>query len=117
VRDVLDQAVVTLHHVAYALDDVRSYFTAHGPTGFAHSEDGTRVYTALGEHGRELDALYERLSIRLGRDHPAVAQFKVADEAVLDISLTLVIERTVDPTTWLIITGWTATIHERKIIG
>jgi len=32
-------------------------------------------------------------------------------------SLTLVIERTVDPTTWLIVTGWTATDHERKIIG
>ncbi len=32
-------------------------------------------------------------------------------------ALTLVIERTVDPTTWLIITGWTATLRERKIIG
>jgi hypothetical protein len=31
--------------------------------------------------------------------------------------LTLVIERTIDPTTWLIITGWTATIRERRIIG
>jgi uncharacterized DUF497 family protein len=32
-------------------------------------------------------------------------------------ALTLVVERTVDPTTWLIVTGWTATIRERKIIG
>jgi hypothetical protein len=32
-------------------------------------------------------------------------------------ALTLVIERTVDPTTWLIITGWTATVRERRIIG
>lgn len=31
-------------------------------------------------------------------------------------ALTLVIERTVDPTTWLIVTGWTATPTERKII-
>jgi uncharacterized DUF497 family protein len=30
--------------------------------------------------------------------------------------LTLVIERTVDPTSWLIVTGWMATARERKII-
>lgn len=31
--------------------------------------------------------------------------------------LTLVIERTTDPTTWLIVTGWSATSAERKIFG
>ncbi len=31
--------------------------------------------------------------------------------------LTLVIERTVDPTTWLIVTGWSSTAAERKILG
>lgn len=31
--------------------------------------------------------------------------------------LTLVIERTVDPTAWLIVTGWTATERERRIIS
>ena len=31
--------------------------------------------------------------------------------------LTLVIERTSDPTTWLIITGWDATARERRILG
>jgi hypothetical protein len=30
--------------------------------------------------------------------------------------LTLVIERTLDPTTWLIVTGWPATDRERKIL-
>jgi uncharacterized DUF497 family protein len=30
--------------------------------------------------------------------------------------LTLVIERTLDPTTWLIVTGWLATDRERKIL-
>lgn len=30
--------------------------------------------------------------------------------------LTLVIERTVDPTTWLVVTGWTATEGERTIL-
>ena len=31
-------------------------------------------------------------------------------------ALTLVIERTLDPTTWLIVTGWPATERERRII-
>jgi uncharacterized DUF497 family protein len=30
--------------------------------------------------------------------------------------LTLVIERTVDPTTWLVVTGWHATDRERTIL-
>jgi hypothetical protein len=31
--------------------------------------------------------------------------------------LTLVIERTTDPTTWLVVTGWSATAGERKLLG
>lgn len=31
--------------------------------------------------------------------------------------LTLVIERTIDPTTWLIVTGWSATDAERNLLG
>jgi hypothetical protein len=31
--------------------------------------------------------------------------------------LTLVIEQTVEPTTWLIVTGWSSTDAERKILG
>jgi uncharacterized DUF497 family protein len=30
--------------------------------------------------------------------------------------LTLVIERTVDPTTWLVVTGWIATAAERNLL-
>jgi len=30
--------------------------------------------------------------------------------------LTLVIERTVEPTTWLVVTGWSATLAERRIL-
>jgi hypothetical protein len=32
-------------------------------------------------------------------------------------ALTLVIEATLEPTTWLIVTGWEATSVERKILG
>jgi uncharacterized DUF497 family protein len=31
-------------------------------------------------------------------------------------ALTLVVERTREPTTWLIVTGWEATTRERKIL-
>jgi hypothetical protein len=31
-------------------------------------------------------------------------------------ALTLVVERTREPTTWLIVTGWEATVRERKIL-
>jgi hypothetical protein len=31
--------------------------------------------------------------------------------------LTIVIEQTVDPTTWLIVTGWASTDPERKLLG
>jgi hypothetical protein len=32
-------------------------------------------------------------------------------------SLTLVLERTLDPTSWLIVTGWESSERERKILG
>jgi hypothetical protein len=31
--------------------------------------------------------------------------------------LTLVIEQTIDPTTWLIVTGWSATSAERNLLS
>ena len=31
-------------------------------------------------------------------------------------ALTLVLERTIDPTSWLIVTGWEATERERRIL-
>ncbi len=31
--------------------------------------------------------------------------------------LTLVLERTIEPTTWLIVTGWRSTDAERRILG
>jgi uncharacterized DUF497 family protein len=31
--------------------------------------------------------------------------------------LTLVIERTVDPTTWVIVTGWDSATRERRLVG
>lgn len=31
-------------------------------------------------------------------------------------ALTLIVERTLDPTTWQVVTGWTATRRERKML-
>jgi hypothetical protein len=33
-----------------------------------------------------------------------------------DRALTLVLERTLDPTSWLIVTGWEASDRERRIL-
>lgn len=32
-------------------------------------------------------------------------------------ALTLVIERTIEPSAWLVVTGWTATAPERRMLG
>jgi hypothetical protein len=85
VRDILDEAAVALHETAYLLDDVRSFLTQHGGVSFFKTEDGTATCKALGVRGRELDALLERLSVRLGVDHQVVAAFKAADAATLGI--------------------------------
>lgn len=85
VRDLLDEAAVALHRVTYVLDDVRSSLTQYGGVRFFKTDDGTTTYEQLGEHGRELDALLERLSVRLGPEHEAVSAFKAADEAVLQV--------------------------------
>jgi hypothetical protein len=34
-----------------------------------------------------------------------------------DRAVTLVIEATLDPTTWMIVTGWESTAAERKLLG
>jgi hypothetical protein len=32
-------------------------------------------------------------------------------------ALTLVVERTIEPSSWLVVTGWTATKDERRMLG
>lgn len=85
VRDVLDEAAVALHRTAYVLDDLRSQLTQHRPIAFVHSDDGTDLYKRLGDHGEALDALLERVSVRLGRDHDVAKALSAADGAFLKI--------------------------------
>lgn len=85
VRDVLDEAATELHNTAYLLDDVRSYLVQHNGVSFFKTEQGTTTYQALGDRGRDLDALVERLSVRLGPQQSAVVAFRAADAAVLEI--------------------------------
>jgi hypothetical protein len=82
VRDVLDEAAVTLHKVTYTLDRVpselaiRREFTAEGVT---------ETPEQLRAGSEAIAALLERLSVRLGRDHPVVREFAAADGAVLKV--------------------------------
>jgi hypothetical protein len=76
VRDILDEAAVALHVAAYALDNVRGYLDQYGGVRFFKTDDGSDTYKLLGSHGKELDALVERLSVRLGRDCDVVVAFR-----------------------------------------
>jgi hypothetical protein len=94
-RGVLDKAATWLHRTSYVLDDF--YGKVH--LSYVQSEDGQRMTARLRKCGRELDALYERLSVRLGREHPVTRTFKNADDAVLHTwraILMLALEQTPD---------------------
>lgn len=67
------------------LDDLRSQLTQRRPIPFFHSNDGTKLYQRLGDHGELLDALLERVSVRLGRDHDVAKALSAADGAFLKI--------------------------------
>jgi hypothetical protein len=85
VRDVLDDAAVALHRIAYVLDDVRSRLVTNRPAPFFHSGEGTELFKRLGNHGEALDALVERVSVRLGREHEVAKALSAADGAFLKI--------------------------------
>ena len=81
--------------------------------------------TAAGKLGRRdiSDVEVEQL---LGNRHVTVRNPSAAGKPLRrlligltdgDRILTLVIEQTVEPTTWLVISGWTATIEERRMLG
>ncbi len=50
-----------------------------------------------------------------GPDHPPPRRLLIGETNAGRV-LTLVVEQTIEPTTWLIITGWNATEAERKIL-
>ena len=49
-------------------------------------------------------------------DAPQHARRLVVGRTAGGRTLTLVVERTLEPTTWLIVTGWDATDRERKML-
>jgi len=81
---VLGEAAIVLHRVACALDSVRSRLTEHG-AGFFETEQRARPYEDLKQLGHEIEALADRLSVKLGREHEATAAFASARVAVQDI--------------------------------
>jgi hypothetical protein len=83
-RALLDDAATALHEVEYALDDARSNFVQHGQAMF-EDEVLSKPYRALRRAGKNFDRLLERLKVRLGPGHDAVAAFEAANAAVLEI--------------------------------
>jgi len=53
---------------------------------------------------------------RRRRDAPQRARRLVVGQTAGGRTLTLVVERTLEPSTWLIVTGWDATDRERKML-
>lgn len=74
-RTVIEEGAITLHRVAYVLDDLR------GPTSIKREE----VRARLRDFGQRFDELSERLKVRLGPEHEVTREFVEADEAVLDM--------------------------------
>jgi len=73
-----------------------------------------------GIYGEEAEQLLDNRHVVLRNPHRASRR---ADARRLMVGLTdggryltLVIERTLDPTDWLIVTGWDSVIRERKIL-
>jgi hypothetical protein len=73
-REVIEQGAIHLHHIAYALDDVKQNLV--GKAEAAHEE--------LKVLGRTYDELVERMKVRLGPEHEVTRKFVGADEAVLE---------------------------------
>jgi hypothetical protein len=96
-RGVLDDGAVALHQCAYSLDDLRSQMTQHRPVSFFHSEDGADLYRRIEGEGKALDALLERMSVRLGRGHEVAKAFSAADGAFLKIYRAAGLLRLEDP--------------------
>jgi hypothetical protein len=97
VRGVLDDAAISLHQIAYLLDSLRSKMVQHKPVSFFHGDEGAELYRRLEEHGEALDALLERLSVRLGREHEVVRALYAADGALLKIYRAVGLLRLEDP--------------------
>jgi hypothetical protein len=75
VRSVIEDAAVHLHHVAYALDDVKL-----DPIGNA-----SKAHAEIKNLGRRYDEISERMKVRMGPAHPATQHLVAANEAVLEI--------------------------------
>jgi hypothetical protein len=79
--------------------------------------DGRAI--SIDESQRLLDNRYVIVrNPRRGRSRQhAIARRLVVGRTDGGRALTLVVERTQDPGTWLLITGWEATPRERKLLG
>jgi hypothetical protein len=76
----------------------------------------------LGARGISLEEIHQLVrnaNVKVGnpRSDPRGKRRLMIGRADGDRALTLVVERTSDPTTWLTVTGWDATPRERRLLG
>jgi uncharacterized DUF497 family protein len=75
----------------------------------------------LGARGISIEEIHQlvrnaNLTVRNPRSDPPDRRRLMVGRTDGGRALTLVIERTSDPTTWLTVTGWDATPRERKLL-
>lgn len=81
-RELLDTATVALHTASYAQADARSAIMIHGK----HLNEGApKIGGQMSTAGEPLDALRERIFVRLGRDHPVAISFRETTESFLQL--------------------------------
>jgi hypothetical protein len=80
-----------------------------------------RAIDKLGARGISVDEAEQvphnsHTMIRNPREPEGQASGSCSSEADGGRALTIVVERTIDPTTWLILTGWSSTDSERNLL-
>jgi len=76
----------------------------------------------LGARGIAIEEIHQlarnaNVSVRNPRSDPPDRRRLLIGRTDGGRALTLVVERTSDPTTWLTVTGWDATPRERRLLG
>jgi len=76
----------------------------------------------LGARGISIEEIYQlirnvNVTVRNPRSDPPDRRLLMIGRTDGGRALTLVVERTSDPTTWLTVTGWDATPRERRLLG
>ena len=65
----------------------------------------------------EVEQLLGNAHVRVANPRSSISRQLLIGRTDGGRALTLVIEATIDPTSWLVVTGWTSSEAERKMLG